>query len=416
MPLYRLWRATLLGVVSLAVTPAAVPAGTALALDEAVSLALAGEDPALLRFQARAQALEEAAVADAQLPDPQITAAMANLPLDSFSLGQAEMTQLQLGLRQSFPAGDTLALRGERRHREAAVERMRMTLAARRIALDTRLAWLELYFRERAAAIVDQSAEAVGRNIDSLSARFATGRMHAQDALRAELELALFHDQAIEHRRQADSARRALARWIGDAALRPLPEALPALPVPAPLAVLSASLPAHPRVLVEAAEAEVADRDVALAEQAYRPTLALEGSYGLRTEYADFGSLGLTVSLPLFTDRRQDRRLAAAVQQRGAERLDRDLALRELQRDLEQAWSDWTRLNERAALYRETVRERARQTADAAMSTYASDLTDFAELIRSELAELDTRVRQLQLETEARKAWARLEYLRGDAP
>ena len=104
-----------------------------LTLDEAVATALTTEDPEFARFTARAEALENRAVADSQLPDPKITGQVANVPVDSFEFDQEGMTQaLRLGLRQEFPAGKTLKVRGEQRRAEAEAERARREAARAR--------------------------------------------------------------------------------------------------------------------------------------------------------------------------------------------------------------------------------------------------------------------------------------------
>jgi len=386
-----------------------------LTLATAVQLALRMDDPALQRLELRAQALEEAAVADAQLPDPMITGQMANVPTDSFRFDRDGMTQaVRVGLRQEFPAGKTLAIKGQRRRDEAAVQRSNRSLELERIRLETRQLWFSLFYHDQAVHIIQRSRKAVAEQIDSLVARFATGRMNAQDVLRTELELALLDDQITEHQRQADVQRAGLARWIGTAAQSTLPDKLPVLPEPPALQDMESELVNHPTVVVEDAQAAVVANDIRLAEQAYKPAWALEGGYGLRTERPDLASVGLTLSLPLFTSKRQDRRWAAAVQQHSAELLDRDLLLLELRRDLQQTWADWGRLNERVRLYRQAVGERAQQTAEASMTTYANNQTDFAELIRSQLAELEVELKRVELETDAAQAWARLAYLAGE--
>jgi outer membrane protein TolC len=387
-----------------------------LTLDRAVEIALAGDDPAKTRHEARAEALEARAVADAQLPDPMVTGQMANLPVDSFALDEHAMTQIRFGVRQEFPPGRTLALRGDRQRSAAAAERARARLTERDIALSVREAWFDVAWHERAATIIQASRDSVARQVDSLSARFATGRMNAQDVLRAELELALLDDELAEHRRLVDRGRAALARWIGRSAHDPLPADWP---VPASLpgrAALRARLVDHPAVGAEDAEIAAAEQAVAIADEAYKPSIAVEGGYGIRTEFADFATVGVTLSVPLFTDKRQDRRRVAAVERRGAERFDRDALLRELDRRLDQALSDWQRFNERLALYRDALEARARQTAEASVTTYASGRTDFAELIRSQLAELDVALKRAELEAAAGKAWARIVYLTGEAP
>nr|MDA3934123.1 TolC family protein [Gammaproteobacteria bacterium] len=214
-------------VTSNAQQPAEFPEDR-LTLATAVQLALRMDDPALQRLELRAQALEEAAVADAQLPDPMITGQIANVPTDSFRFDRDGMTQaVRVGLRQEFPAGKTLAIKGQRRRDEAAVQRSNRSLELERIRLETRQLWFSLFYHDQAVHIIQRSRKAVAEQIDSLAARFATGRMHAQDLLRTELELSLLDDQITEHQRQADVRRAGLARWIGTAAHSALPDNLP---------------------------------------------------------------------------------------------------------------------------------------------------------------------------------------------
>ncbi|MDT8319624.1 MAG: TolC family protein [Xanthomonadales bacterium] len=386
-----------------------------LTLAEAVATALAAEDPAFERFAERAEALEDQAVADAQLPDPKVTGQVANVPTDSFEFNQDGMTQaLRIGLRQEFPAGKTLKVRGEQRRAEAGAERARRQAALREVELLTRTAWLDLAYQTRAIKILTISREAISNQIDSLVARFATGRMHAQDVLRTELELSLLDDRLVEHQRKADVAREALARYIGREAFRPLPDSIPAFPEPGGLTVLEQRLVDHPQIRVADQRVAAAELGIELAEQAYRPTFAIEGGYGLRIDRPDLLSVGVTLSLPLFTDKRQDRRLAAAVHQRGAHNLDRDTLLLDMKRQLEQELANWRRLNQRIALYGQAINHRARQTAEASITTYANNQTDFAELIRSQLAELDVELKHAELETQAAKAWALLAWLTGE--
>ena len=134
-----------------------------LTLDEAVATALAAGDPEFERFAERAEALDNRAVADAQLPDPKLTGQVANVPTDSFEFDEDGMTQaLRLGLRQEFPAGKTLQVRGEQRLAEADVERARRENARRNVALATRTAWLDLAYQLRAIRVLSASREAIG--------------------------------------------------------------------------------------------------------------------------------------------------------------------------------------------------------------------------------------------------------------
>ena len=69
-----------------------------LTIEEAGQLAL-GSDFKLKAIEARTESLSELAVARESLPDPQLKLGFANLPTDSFNLGQEPMTQTVIGVR-----------------------------------------------------------------------------------------------------------------------------------------------------------------------------------------------------------------------------------------------------------------------------------------------------------------------------
>ena len=91
------------------------PARASLALELA-------RDAAAASLEERSAALSETAVAEAQLPDPELRFGAVNLPVDSFALDNEPMTQLLVGLRQRFPQGDTLRLRREQARSMSAAE------------------------------------------------------------------------------------------------------------------------------------------------------------------------------------------------------------------------------------------------------------------------------------------------------
>jgi len=405
------------GVLSLAT----LCAGTAFAnevplgLGEAVFIAITADDPRLLRHDEKVAALEDHAVADAQLPDPTIRGSLANISTQTFRFEQENMTLAQFTLRQEFPAGRTLSLRGERRQAEADVERVRRELALREIKMSVRTAWFDLFYLTQAQANVSASRATVRELVRSLHASYSVGALTTQDISRAELELALLDDRLTDLKRKEEEIQAELSRFLGADALRPLNGTLPALPTPPPLLDMEAMLSGHPIVLIEDVEIDIGDTDVELAEQAYEPSWALEGGYGARGGgRSDLASIGVTLSIPLFTGDRQDRRLSAAVRQRGAAQFDRAAKLRDLRRDLGRAHADWRLLGERIQLYGDVVIERAKETAESTISTYSNGRTDFPEIIRSQLAQLDVELKRMELRTQRGKAWAQLAYLVGE--
>ena len=90
-------------------------------------------DAGLADLSARADALAQRAVADAQLPDPKFKLGLSNFPTNTFDRRQEPMTQLELGVVQAFPSVGTLAHRGERAGSMA--QAAKASIAQRRLAL-----------------------------------------------------------------------------------------------------------------------------------------------------------------------------------------------------------------------------------------------------------------------------------------
>ena len=392
--------------------PSAAPV---LSISDAVALAYDRNDPSVARFEADALALRDLAIADAQFDDPLASVIAQNFPVDSFAFDQQPMTQLQLRLRQEFPSGRTRALAGERRSAEADASLALGQDARRELALGVRLAWLDLFGAAKELELVREAQGAVNELIDALAASFAQGRLSSQDVMRAELELSLLADREAALEQRAERARAVLARYLGLAAARPLPGNLPNLAPPPPPGTLDAVLPNHPMVKALNAEIDAEDADVAIAREAYKPSWALEGGYGVRGgDRPDLATIGVSVSIPLFTGNRQDRRLSAARKERLSAALRRDELLLDLKRESLSTYADWTRLNVRLERYDAVILAQAENTVEASIGAYGGGLTDFPELIRSQLAALEAEAQRLRLAVERAEARVRLSYLLGD--
>ncbi|MFQ5347888.1 MAG: TolC family protein, partial [Rhodothalassiaceae bacterium] len=221
-----------------------------LTLDAAVRLALEADDPSVRQFEEQAAALAEKAVAESQLPDPQLGLTMINLPT-SFSFTQENMTQFQTSLSQSFPAGRTLSLRGAKRRAESAGAREAARLRELEIIRETRRAWLEMFYWAQAQRQIRESREAVTDLEVATRADYAAGRGSSQALMRTRLELSLLDDRLLEAERQYAIARANLARFIGEAAARrALPQDMPVLKAPEAPDALRELLLRHPAVRI----------------------------------------------------------------------------------------------------------------------------------------------------------------------
>lgn len=393
-----------------------------LTLAEAERLALQN-DPQRASLEARAQAMQEQAVADGQLPDPMVKLGAMNFPTDGFSRSQEPMTQLQLGVVQRFPRGDSLHHQAERTRALGAADAQNAEgrrLMAKRMV---RLAWLDTYYWLRAGDTVRRSQALFGQLVEITRARYKVGGRNQQDVINAELELDLLRDREQEILTMEQEARARLARWVGsERAGAPLPATLPELANPGARTDILAALPGHPSIAAQQARVDAAQQGVELAREAYKPGWSLDVTYGNRSgenpngsDRPDFLSAMVMLEVPLFTEQRQDRRLAASQHQKTAAMEMRQAGLLDLQQELDSWHAKRVQLEARIRQYRESLLPQARDNTEAALNAYQADRGDFTMLMRARITELNTELQALKLRVEHAKALAQLLYLAGES-
>jgi outer membrane protein TolC len=395
-------------------------AGTAtaqipLTLPETVNIARGANDPSVALLEQEALAFEDRAIADSQLPDPTLRAQIANFPLASFDYNREAMTQLKFGVSQRLPKGQTLALTRDKRNAQAQEVRAQKELKEWQIVLQARQAWLELYYWRDARRLTLESQKKVSELGGVAEAVYASGRSSLQDVLRVELETASLGTKLIDIDRNEDIARANLERLVGRFnGARELATNFPILPSIGSEGAIRDRLAYHPSMKVFDAGIATKSRDVDLAAEQYKPGFSFDAQYGLRDSRSDFGSIGVSVTLPLFSQKNKDYALSAAKRTRASQKLRRDAQALELERSLRREWAQHKRLGERIALYETGVLIRARETGDAAMIAYGNKLADFSELVRAELAVLDIELTLTRLRIDRVKAQANLLYLSGE--
>jgi outer membrane protein TolC len=155
---------------------------------------------------------------------------------------------------------------------------------------------------------------------------------------------------------------------------------------------------------------EASAADVALARQSYKPDYSVEVYYAYRRDFADFVGIQFKVGLPYFTKDRQDRGLAAALQQsRASEDRKRDL-LRELHAEVNQDYVDRRHFEERVAEFDASIVPDAEHRVEAARSAYQSGRGGFDAVLLARRSLLDVQLQRLALAVEAARAQVRLDY------
>lgn len=395
------------------------------ALDLAEAERIAVERDAMLRqLAAEAQGMRERAVAEGQLMDPKLRVGAVNVPVDSFSLDAEDMTMLEVGVSQEFPAGRTRAL--TRKRMEQSATATEAVAADRRLVVirEVRRAWTELAYVVRARELVDGQVEWVEQMRSSARARYASGEGKQLDLLQAGLDVAMLREQLLDLDRDEAMRRAQLGRWIGeDAARQVAAKSLPARASLEPLATLEERLLRHPAQMDYERRIAAAETATDLARQRNRPSWMLDVSYGFREgEMAggesrpDMLSAMVSFDLPLFRANRQDREVAAARAETRALHEMHDDHQREMLAMLAEAWSVADRTAALERFYETDLLPLAEQSVQAALLAYGANRSMIDDVIAARRASLEASLKHLRLVADRAQAQYDVDYLVGEAP
>jgi outer membrane protein TolC len=129
------------------------------------------------------------------------------------------------------------------------------------------------------------------------------------------------------------------------------------------------------------------------------------------TGYSNMATLELTVPLQIRRAYRQDPKLAAKLAEASQAKAEREDMLREHAADIAAAIDTWENTRERRNRYRTTIIPLAADRTVAARAAYQGGKATLNDLLAAHRAEIDARLKALELEATAARLWAQLAFL-----
>ncbi|MDX8396306.1 MAG: TolC family protein [Mariprofundaceae bacterium] len=400
--------------------PISAQAGESLTVEQAVALARAN-NPALAAQGARAKAMREISPQVSSLPDPVLSLNAMNLPVDTFSTTQENMTQMQVGISQAFPFPGTLGLRESiaEFHADAAVydvDELRLQLISR-----VKGSWWNVFYLDRSLETVDRNKVLLRQFIRIAETKYKVGKGLQQDVLLAQLELSKLLDVGISlkaARKKEEARLNALMSRPASASIQ-LPqkvdETIRALAAESVLA--EQAMESRPLLFRQGKYIESASTRVALAEKDYYPDFKLGAAYGLRSgtnpanhrSRPDFASVKLSMTLPFFTGTKQDHQL----DQRKAELVRSEFSYQDAKDavlvEVSQALADYEKAREQSLLFKTGIIPQANQTVASMLAAYQVNKVDFLNLVRAQVTLYNYETQYWKSLAEAKQSLARLD-------
>ncbi len=385
-----------------------------LSLQDAFRLATTDE-PGQISLLYRSQALQQQAAGADELPDPVLKFGMVNLPTDSFDFEQEAMTQLLVGIRQSFPKGNTLRYRSDVLRTKAKGAEHGAADRQRQVGLMAQKAWLETYYWEQAATIIKKNRRLFAQLVKVTESLFSVGRKTESDLIRAQLELSRLDLRLISSNEKIRQNRALLGQWLGDDSAAQALTPLAQFELTTPLFELEKKLEFHPKITAAATNIKAAEYAEKLASEQFKPGFGLDLSYGLRgNDRPDLASLVVTVDMPLFGNTKQNAEQQAAIRSTESEKSRRVEIYRQLRRELQVLYSRLQELTTQQQLFDQRILPQARQQSKASLAAYQSDRGDFPSLMRAYINELSAELEYRRLAVDHHLAIVAIESLIGE--
>ncbi len=395
-------------------------AAAELTLAQAEQMALT-HNPALAAAGKQAEAMAALPSQVGSLPDPRISLAAMNLPVDTFSATRENMTQLQLGISQAIPFPGKLGLKAEAARYMAEAARENRDEFRLMLLRNIRIHWWNLAYLDKALEIIRHNQDLLRNLVRIAETRYKTGKGLQQDVLLAQLELSKLLERELNIRatreREAASLNALLGRSTDTAIALPRQHAHDlAGGVPDVTRLKQWARSNRPILQAMDYRVQAADSMLALAHRDYYPDFSIGAAYGLRSGInpangkarADLATIMLSMSIPLYSDSKQDR----AVDQRAAEKARAEFswqdAVNSVEAEIDSAASDLRIARDQVVLFEKGILLQARQTTASMLAGYQVNKVDFLNLVRAQLSEFNTDIQYWQQVSAFHQAEARL--------
>lgn len=377
--------------------------------------------PELKMIRAEARAKEEVPSQAESLPDPQLSVGVMDLPSDSLSFTEEDMTRKSIGISQAFPAPGKRGLRrkvaeGDSAAAMAMVQEKRLELIEQ-----ARIAFYRMRYLMTVRGIAEKNKEILNDFLDVSMTKYTVGEGLQQDVLKAQLEYSKMLEYLIRIGQQISTQSKMLNAWAG------LPETTdwrrPEIHSVEGAAgtddeLAERAVARRPLFAGLNAKLEQARDMLALARRESLPDYAVKFSYSQREDTpmprSDLVSAEVMIDLPVWKSRKQDKMVAEAslMEEKAREELAAErLRLRE---KIYELTDEQTKNQKLLTLFDTALIMQASQTVESSMIAYRVNKGDFFTMSMYQSTLFDYQIQRAEVEFELMASRARMLRVLGE--
>jgi outer membrane protein TolC len=375
------------------------------------------KNPDILAAKSKWEVFKERPPQAGSLDDPMVGLGIVNLPTDTFSFRQEDMTMKEISVTQRLPYPGKRGLRSEVAQKEAEAVLSDYEEVKVKVSRDVKMAYYELFFVNKAIEVTEKNREILKLLNQIAETKYSVGEGIHTDVFKAQVELSKMIDELI----MLNQNRRTLKSKLNTLLHRP-----PFAPLGDPGEVTYEKFSGDPEELVKAAAERrpslqsvkrMVERNKAslkLAERDYYPDFDIKLAYGQRDDgpagrRPDMVSAMVGFNLPLWHKSKQGRKVAESQKDIQATNDQLTAMTNEIRYMVSEKLADIERAEKQIELIRTGIIPQATLSLDSAIASYRVNKVDFITLLDTEMTLFKYETQYYRLLTDYRKSIAEIE-------
>ncbi len=365
-------------------------------------------------------ASKEAVSSAGALDDPEAAFLIKDLPTDTWSFSQDDMTQKMFELSQKIPFPGKRRLRSEVADSQAQADGYTYRDKVNEIRTKVIMGYWGLSLAYASYDLTQKNKQFWEQVVQVAETRYGVGRGMQADVLQAQVELGNFLDRLFQWTQKQESLRADLNALRSRPPQTPLerPQALKPRPFSLKLEDLLAQAEARPQLQALKALMAKQEKAVDLAKKDYFPDFTIGVNYGLRENREDlkrsdmFGTKFM-INLPIWHGSKIKPRIREELAKQAASKDAYRSAFNQISAMIKDRHAKLQRLSQQISLFHQGIVPQARQAVSAALASYQVGALDFGQLYQSQIAVYNAEMQLQEYLKDFEENWAELEWLVG---
>lgn len=352
-------------------------------------------NPDLQASRFATEARERRILPAGSLPDPMLSLAFSNLPVDDFALDKEPMTSRDIGLSQAIPFPGKLSLREEVARLDAVQAGDRSESLENMIRFRVKKDFFLLLENREVTRLVEKNRALLGELLAVANSRYSVGKSPQQDLFKAQVEISRLENMLIALRKK----RVELIADLNTLRNRPvgtpvdLPPAYPVPEIPqSEEDLVEIAMESNPDLRKLAHAVEQREAALSLARKQILPDFQFGAAYKFRedaqtgVERPDFFSAQAMVSLPVWHGRKQDEEVEAAIRDLSSAKSGFEEGRNDVRNRIRDITADIAAMRSSLSLFDTGLLSQAGESVNSSLAAYQVGGVEFASVLLGEIA------------------------------